>query len=47
MRLHDALADREAQTGAPPGPGLGAEPDWDYIRANTVEGSDQTLEWAR
>jgi L-alanine-DL-glutamate epimerase-like enolase superfamily enzyme len=30
----------------PDGPGLGAEPDWDYIRDHTVPGTDQTLEWA-
>jgi L-alanine-DL-glutamate epimerase-like enolase superfamily enzyme len=28
----------------PDGPGLGAEPDWDYIRDHTVPGTDQTLE---
>lgn len=44
---HYLAPDAEGWVHLPPGPGLGAEPDWDYIRANTVEGSDQTLEWAR
>ena len=30
----------------PEGPGLGVVPDWDYIRAHTVPGSDHTLELA-
>lgn len=30
----------------PDGPGLGVAPDWDYIRAHTVPGSDQTTEVA-
>lgn len=30
----------------PDGPGLGVAPDWDYIRAHTVAGSDHTVEFA-
>ena len=38
--------DRDGFVHLPDGPGLGAEPDWDYIRAHTVPGSDKTLEFA-
>jgi len=29
----------------PDGPGLGVAPDWDYIRAHMVPGSDHTMEF--
>jgi len=45
--LHYLAPDADGFVHLPGGPGLGAEPDWDYIRAHTVAGSDQTIAWER
>ena len=38
------VLDHDGFVHAPTGPGLGVALDWDYIRAHTVPGSDQTVE---
>lgn len=37
--------DSDGYVAVPRAPGLGVELDWDYLRAHTVPGSDQTVEW--